>query len=284
MELIYWNEFQYFYWEKDDEKKISTNILINRFFSKKIFFEFFSLIKNLFPLLHYSYISNNKNFMTKNWILKKFTPNEKYQKQSKKIRRGKIRMEMKISNKFKISKLNQIKKVKIDINFNYMPPFINLKFFELIEPQFSPKKSDIFIEKVVSKKIFFLTILIQNFFSLKKLEKAEQKNEKLSGYFELCEKINFEEENEFKIGNVIRKCIHLYKSKNGGNLMFLKLEEFKKNFNKKFFFYKTPKVKEILDLGNFSTTSLIKINQLALSQINLRNEEGKKSISKVFFF
>lgn len=284
MEIIYWNEFQYFYWKKDNWKKTLAKNFKKGFFLKNFLFEFFSLLNNLFPLVHFSYISNIKNIGTKNSLLKNLITHENYKKQSKKIRREKIRLEMKISKKFKPIKLDKIKKVKIDINFNYIPPFINLNFFELIEPQFPLKKNDIFTEKTVSKKFFFLTMLVQNFFSLKKLRKVEQKNEKLPGFFEVSKKKNFEEENERKIGNVIRKCIHLYKSKNGGNLMFLKIEKLKNTFNKNFFFYKSSKIKKVLDLGNFSVTSLIKINQLTFCQINLGKEEGKKLLSKVFFF
>ena len=36
MELIYWNEFQYFYWEKDDEKKIRVTLTIDRQIDKYI--------------------------------------------------------------------------------------------------------------------------------------------------------------------------------------------------------------------------------------------------------
>jgi hypothetical protein len=275
MEIFYWNEFQYFYWEKDNRKKT----LVKNFLS-----EFFSLLNNFFPLSHFSYISNFKNIQTKNRIFKNLFAHQNYKNQSKKIRREKIRLEMKISNKFKPINLNKIKKVKVDINFNYIPPFLNLNFFELIEPLFSLKKNDIFIQKAVSKKKKFLTILVETFFFLKKLRKVEQKNKKLPGYSEVSEKINFEEESERKIGNVIRKCIHLYGSKNGGNLMFLKIEKLKKTLNENFFFYISSKVKKVLDLGNFSTTSLIKINRLALSQINLGKGRGKKLHSRGFFF
>lgn len=284
MEIIYWNKFQYFYWEKNYVKKTLFNKFIKRFFLKNFFFEFFFLLNNLFPISQISYISNSKKIPAKSLILKNFIAHENYKKQGKKIRRGKVGMEMKISKKFKFTKLDKIKKVKIDLNFNNMPPFINLKFFELIEPQFSLRKNRIFIEKEVSKKIFFLTMLIRNFFSLKKIRKFDQKNKKLLGYFEVSKKLNFEEENERKIGNVIRKCIHLYRNRNDGNLMFLKIEELKKTFNKIFFFYRTSKIKKVLDLGNFSTNSLIKIKQLVLCQVNLEKEGGKKLFSKVFFF
>lgn len=268
LDLIFWNEFQNFDWVKNYKKEPRLVNYTRKSFYENIFFKFLSMEKIRLTRFYFSLIYCFKNIFYKNRFYHKFTWYKKYHKQAKKSRRRKIGIEIENFNKFKQKKIDKIKKEKINTGINLFLPLVNLKFLELNEPRIYLKENDIFVEKVISKKSIFLNVLMQNFFKSKHLAKIKTINKNPSKNLNSNKKKKFEKETDYKLGNVIRKCIHLFWNKNCENFLVLKIKEIKNTLKKINYFNKVLKLKKFLDLETFSTPSLIKIKNLTLYKRN----------------
>lgn len=252
-------------------KNLNLNVLICSNFSQSFFliniigltnpFQFYNkfLVKKMFSVFVQNFSLNNQLF---NKLLKEIVPlNLKHKKNigndSKKKRRIKLNYCNKIKCYCKFQHFSIKKNSSSQNSFNF-ERIIKFKYFNSNRILLFSNKYNKFMKQEIQKQFALFRVLIKNFFILNKNIKKkgkifEYKKNRLNytnNFFNI--------QQELKIGEVFRKCGHLF-FRDEFEINYLSGKSYKRGGNKIPKLFKFNLYIENINLRNFSSASLKKI-------------------------